>query len=72
MGLGRWLNDFFYGNPDTGQDPAQIAAEREALATASYKYLAVNSCINFIALVISLATFKTFNNGNSTSESRTG
>lgn len=63
MGLGRWLNDFFYGNPDTGQDPAQIAAEREALATASYKYLAVNSCINFIASVISLATFKTFNNG---------
>ena len=63
MGLGRWLNDFFYGNPDTGQDPAQIATEREALATASYKYLAVNSCINFIASVISLATFKTFNNG---------
>lgn len=63
MGLGRWLNDFFYGNPDTGQDPAQIAVEREALATASYKYLAVNSCINFIASVISLATFKTFNNG---------
>ena len=63
MGLGRWLSDFFYGNPDTGQDPAQIAAEREALATASYKYLAVNSCINFIASVISLATFKTFNNG---------
>ena len=63
MGLGRWLNDFFYGNPDTGQDPAQIAAEREAFATASYKYLAVNSCINFIASVISLATFKTFNNG---------
>lgn len=63
MGLGRWLSDFFYGNPDTGQDPAQIATEREALATASYKYLAVNSCINFIASVISLATFKTFQGG---------
>lgn len=63
MGLGTWLNDFFFGNSSTGQEPAQIAAEREALATASYKYLAVNSCINFIASVISLATFKTFNNG---------
>ena len=58
MGLGTWLNDFFFGNSSTGQEPAQIAAQREALATASYKYLAVNSCINFIASVISLATFK--------------
>lgn len=63
MGLGTWLNDFFFGNSSTGQEPAQIASQREALATASYKYLAVNSCINFIASVISLATFKTFNNG---------
>lgn len=63
MGLGTWLNDFFFGNSSTGQEPAQIAAQREALATASYKYLAVNSCINFIASVISLATFKTFQDG---------
>lgn len=55
MGLANWLNDFFFGNEEEGISAVEINTEtREALVSASYKYLAVNSCINFIASVISL------------------
>ena len=64
MGLANWLNDFFFGNEEEGASAVEINTEtREALVSASYKYLAVNSCINFIASVISLANFQTYQHG---------
>lgn len=64
MGLANWLNDFFFGNEEEGISAVEVNTEtREALVSASYKYLAVNSCINFIASVISLANFQTYQNG---------
>lgn len=65
MGLGTWLNDFFFGSEEEGSAPVEINVEsKKMLISASYKYLAVNSCINFIASVISLANFQTFNGKN--------
>lgn len=62
MSLGTWLNSFFFGSEEDGTQPVEIdTATQKRLVSASYKYLAVNSCINFIASVISLANFQTFN-----------
>lgn len=62
MSLGTWLNDFFFGDEENGTEPVVIdTTTQKRLVSASYKYLAVNSCINFIASVISLANFQTFN-----------
>lgn len=64
MGLGQWLNSFFFGDEEAGIDKVEIDTKtRELLVRESYKYLAVNSCINFIASVISLANFQTYDGG---------
>lgn len=49
MSLGTWLNDFFFGDEENGTEPVVIdTTTQKRLVSASYKYLAVNSCINFI------------------------
>lgn len=65
MGLGNWLNDFFFGNEETGQKPVDTHAKElsSKFQVACYQYLAINTCVNFIASVISLANFQTYQKG---------
>ncbi|MDO4922741.1 MAG: phage portal protein [Peptococcaceae bacterium] len=64
MGLGTWISDFFLGNPEKGVEAAPIDVDtQKRIQVACYQYLAVNTCINYIASIISLADFQTYSDG---------